>query len=69
MSPTINLQYLLCQSSSLEELEQTARELGCIEIQLLYSALHVTLPDGERGSFRMVRDGSGFAWVPHDSAE
>jgi len=62
MSPLISLTYLLCQSETLEELEQTARELGCIEIRRVYSATHLRMPDGTVGSFRW-QAGTGFVWT------
>lgn len=67
----VNLLYLLCQCSSLTELETMARELGCIEIRQLYGAVHMRLPDGQSGSFRVahVRCGDQFVWCAADSAE
>lgn len=63
----VNLTYLLCQSESTEELETTARELGCVDVRWLYGALHVTLPTGEQGSFRISHGAkmgvSGATWV------
>ncbi len=75
MSPLISLTYLLCQSESPEELERTARELGCIECGWRYEAFFCRLPSGESGSFRASRDpargirGHGFVWCPDGAAE
>lgn len=66
---TISLLTILCQSESLTELETTARELGCVEIRIVYSACHLLLPSGDRGSFRARRNGDGFVWCSSDSAE
>lgn len=66
---TISLLTILCQSANIDELETTARELGCVEVRVVYSACHMLLPSGERGSFRTRRNGNGFVWCAADSAE
>lgn len=71
---TISLLTILCQSASIDELETTARELGCVEIRRLYGAVHARLPDGQVGSFRVSHArGIGisnlFVWCAADSAE
>jgi hypothetical protein len=71
----LSLLYLLCQCESLAELETTAREFGCVDLQVKYGAMHLMLPDGVRGSFRESRDaargirGHQFIWCAADSAE
>lgn len=72
---TISLLTILCQSASIEELETTARELGCMELRMLYGAVHMRLPDGQVGSFRVSHargigiNGNQFVWCSSDSAE
>lgn len=72
---TISLLTILCQSASIDELETTARELGCMDVHERYGALHMLLPDGTRGSFRRQHDpiklqrGPDFVWCAADSAE
>lgn len=66
----INLTYLLCECESLDDVESTARELGCVDLRVKAGALHLTLPTGDRGSLRPRRDGGkGFVWCGVDDAE
>lgn len=70
----ISLLSILCQSSSPEELETTARELGCTGLAWRYGALHLCLPDGLQGSLRASHArGLGISpewvWCGHQDAE
>lgn len=71
----ISILTLLCQSSTPEELETTARELGCMNVHFRYGACHVTLPDGVQGSFRISHGaklgvaGPTFVWCNSNDAE
>lgn len=63
----ISILTILCQCESHIELVRTAKEFGCVDIHVLYSAVHLMLPDGTRGSFRLGT--AGFVWCAADSAE
>jgi hypothetical protein len=70
----VSILTLLCQSSTPEELETTARELGCVAVRWLYGSLHVTLPDGVQGSFRVshargIGISNKWAWCNANDAE
>jgi hypothetical protein len=71
----VSILTLLCQSETPEELETTARELGCVDLAWRYGALHTRLPDGVQGSFRISHGaklgvaGPTFVWCSADSAE
>lgn len=68
---TISIVSLLCQSATTSELQAMAHKLRCTDLHWLYGSLHLSLPDGVRGSFRTTHEaafkvtGNAFTWCPY----